>query len=208
MLTIWFATTNPGKVRSAQRRLEPHGITLYPTTIELDEQQINDPEIIASKKAEQAYRQLQKPVMVIDAAWDIEALRGFPGPYAKYVFETIGVEGILQLLKPQKKQAERLAKFVHVLAFQDGTMQQAKIFTGIVRGSIARSVRGGNTTYGWSDAIRIFIPDGWKKTQGEMNDEEQLAFRTQTGQYYNDFAVWYKQHIEAIQGRRSPSLAL
>lgn len=207
MLQVYFATTNSGKIRSAQRRLEPLGIKICKANLDLEEKQDNDFEVIASQKADDAYRQLQKPVMVIDAGLCIDALNGFPGVYSKYVFGTLGVEGILKAMAELKEEeGQRKAHFKHVLAFQDGTMQQPKIFTGIVSGKIATEVRGDNMTYGWSDAIGIFIPDGWNTTQGEMTDDEQLEFRRQTGEYYTEFANWYKQNVEDIHGRHSAAL--
>lgn len=207
MLTIYFATTNSGKIRSAQRRLKEYGFKIYQASLELDEKQDNDFENIAGQKADDAYRQLQKPVMVIDAGLCIDALNGFPGPYSKYVFDTLRIEGILKaMIEFKEEEGQRKAYFKHVLAFQDGTLQQAKIFTGIVSGKITTEVRGSNMTYGWSEAVRIFIPDGWDKTQGEMTDEQQFEFRRQTGEYYTEFANWYKQYAEAIHGKRSATL--
>jgi XTP/dITP diphosphohydrolase len=207
VLTVYFATTNSGKIRSAQRRFEPLGIKICKASLELEEKQDNDFEVIASQKADDAYRQLQKPVMVIDAGLSIDALNGFPGPYSKYVFETLKIEGILRaMIEFKEEEGQRKAYFTHVLAFQDGTRQQPKIFTGIVSGKIATEIRGSNMTYGWSDAVRIFIPNGWDKTQGEMSDEQQFEFRQQTGTYYTEFANWYKQDVEDIHGRHSAAL--
>lgn len=54
---------------------------------------------IAYRKAEYAFDTLRCPLMVDDTAFSIEALNGFPGPYAAYVLSTIGNEGILKLLE-------------------------------------------------------------------------------------------------------------
>ena len=203
MFRIYLATTNPVKIKSAKHRFETFSFDIQPVDLELDERQTNDSEIIASQKVDDAYRQLQQPVMVIDATLYIEALNGFPGACTEYIFETIGVEGILQIMRKHKK---RQAQLVRVLAFQDGTMQQAKIFTDVVKGKITTKARGNNYFYDWSDAIRIFIPDGWDKTPGEMSDDEQLEFRRQNRAYDADFANWHRPYFEAIHGKRSATL--
>lgn len=190
-IIIHFATTNPGKIRSAERRLEPHGIKVVSRPLELEELQVEDPELIASRKAKQAFTQLQQPVFVIDAALEIRALNGFPHAYAKYIFESIGVAGILRLMSKKK---DRYAEFVHVLAYNDGSLEQPKTFIGRVPGTLTHRIQGDNGTYGWSDAIRIFKPEGWNKTQGQMTDAEQLRFRQQTGKYYEEFADWLRKH--------------
>lgn len=195
MLQIWFATTNEGKAKSAQRRLEPLGITVMPTSMELNEKQIDDLEIIAAMKAEQAFAKLQKPVFVIDAGFHIHAYDNGPGAYAKSFFQKFGVKGILRLMRGEK---DRSCEFVHVLAYKDEILDQPKIFSGIVGGSIARKASGNNKTYAWSIAYRIFIPDGHTKTQGDMSDEEQLQFREETSSYYAEFAHWYVHHIRAL----------
>ena len=67
--------------------------------LEMPEHRSEDVAEIARGKAEYAYRQLRRPLIVDDTAFCIDALNGFPGPYAAYVLNTIGNPGILKLME-------------------------------------------------------------------------------------------------------------
>lgn len=68
-------------------------------SMEIPEYRHDDVGEIAYRKAEYAYQTLRCPLIVDDTAFSIEALNGFPGPYAAYVLSTLGNEGILKLLE-------------------------------------------------------------------------------------------------------------
>src|SRR5690606_18904831 len=72
---------------------------------------------VAKVKAHQAYEMLQKPVLVDDSSFHIVALGGFPGPYIKYMLETVGAEGIMKFMQGQ---TDRSAYFMSSLVFIDG----------------------------------------------------------------------------------------
>ena len=86
---------------------------------------------IAREKAEFAYRAIARPLIVDDTGLFIDALRGFPGPYAAYVHDTIGNAGVLKLMEGVE---ERGAHFETAIAFarEDGI----RIFRGILPGTI------------------------------------------------------------------------
>merc|ERR1712100_713437 len=71
---------------------------------------------ICHAKAEAAFASLQRPVVVQDSGFAIAALSGFPGPYTKYVLQTIGVEGLLKLMEGQE---DRRCGFVACVGFAD-----------------------------------------------------------------------------------------
>lgn len=68
--------------------------------VQLDCPEYRDDDIgeIAYQKARFAYEKLKTPLIVDDTAFAIPALNGFPGPYAAYVYGTIGNEGISRLM--------------------------------------------------------------------------------------------------------------
>lgn len=86
---------------------------------------------IARAKAEFAYQAISRPLIVDDTGLFIDALRGFPGPYAAYVHDTIGNAGILKLMEGVE---DRGAHFETAIAFarEDGI----RIFRGILPGTI------------------------------------------------------------------------
>lgn len=95
--------------------------------------EFRDPDVskIAMEKARYAFQHLKRPLIVDDTAFCIDALNGFPGPCAAYVLDTIGMEGILTLMKGRE---DRRAFFETAIAFADES--GIKIFTGRVEGRI------------------------------------------------------------------------
>ena len=120
MRTLWFMTGNVGKVREAKHALEPLGYNVRQLTVdglEIVEPQCDDLEIVARSKLEQARPYLPNPndaLMVEDAGLFIDKSNGFPGVYSAYVLETLGCDGILNLLEGEN---ERGAQFEAVAAY-------------------------------------------------------------------------------------------
>jgi XTP/dITP diphosphohydrolase len=92
---------------------------------------------IARGKAGYAYEQLKTPLIVDDTGFFIDALNGFPGPYAAYILNTIGNSGILKLMEGQK---DRNARFITAIAFAD--KNGVRVFKGTIEGRIAHAARG------------------------------------------------------------------
>jgi XTP/dITP diphosphohydrolase len=87
-----YVTTNPGKVREAERYLSAGSVE----RLDFDYPEIQAPELgpIAAQGAREAYRHAGEPVLVDDAGLFVEGLDGFPGPYSSYVEETLGIERV------------------------------------------------------------------------------------------------------------------
>ena len=130
--------------------------------LEIPEHRSDDVGEIARGKAQYAYNQLQTPLIVDDTGFSIEALNGFPGPYAAYVLHTIGNTGILKLMDGVK---ERQAHFTTAIAFADES--GIRVFTGSIQGNITTSPRGENG-FGYDPIVDI---DG--RTLAEMSLEEK-----------------------------------
>ena len=107
--------------------------------LEVPEHRADDVAEIAKGKAEYAYRQLRTPLIVDDTAFCIDALHGFPGPYAAYVQNTLGNSGILKLMDGIP---DRRARFVTGIAYADE--RGIRVFTGTIEGRITISPRGEN----------------------------------------------------------------
>jgi XTP/dITP diphosphohydrolase len=106
-------------------------------SLDLPEHRSNDVGEIASGKAEFAYRQLKTPLIVDDTGFFIDALNGFPGPYAAFVLQAIGNAGILKLMEGRP---DRTARFTTAIAYADG--QGIRVFTGTIDGRITDRPRG------------------------------------------------------------------
>lgn len=106
--------------------------------LEIPEYRDNDVRNIAREKARYAYSRIGQPLIVDDTAFCVDALNGFPGPYAAYVQETIGNAGILKLMDGV---GDRQAHFETAIAYADGS--EIRIFSGVIDGMVTEAPRGG-----------------------------------------------------------------
>ena len=67
--------------------------------LDIPELRSDDVKEISREKARYAYEHLHVPLIVDDTEFSIDALNGFPGPYAAYVLKSIGNAGILRLME-------------------------------------------------------------------------------------------------------------
>lgn len=106
-------------------------------SLEIPEYRHDDVREIARRKAEYAFGIVGRPLIVDDTSFSIEALNGFPGPYAAYVLGTLGCPGILKLMDGVRN---RRASFETAIALATGTGTQ--VFPGTIEGSIVSTPRG------------------------------------------------------------------
>lgn len=167
-MRLTFVTTNTGKANEVRSLLKTFGIEIDVCTIKLTEIQSDSLEEIATKSCEEAHEILKGPVFVEDAGLFIECLNGFPGPYSSYVYRTIGIAGVLKLMRGEEN---RLARFKSCIACKlPGT--PIKLFSGVCIGKISHEPRG-SSGFGFDP---IFVPEeGNGKTFAEMSVEEKNA---------------------------------
>ena len=152
-----------GNVNKAAQFSKYLGMPVDHQKIDLDELQSFQLIEVIEHKARQAYERIKKPVIVDDVSFEMEALNGLPGPFIKFFEEILGVDKISELAYKYDNQRVRARM---MLGFFDG--KQFYSFEGFTDGKISREVLGENG-FGF-DAI--YIPDGYKKTRAEMNDDE------------------------------------
>lgn len=167
MKKIIYVTGNWAKLMSARQFLEPLGIEVENIKMDTTEIQANTIEEVAIYSSKEASEKLKQSVLKNDSGLCIEALGGFPGPYTRYIEETIGEDGILKLLDGIEN---RTAYFVEVLAYTEYGKDPV-VFKSITKGRIAKEKSG---TYGWSFDF-IFIPEGSDKTLANYPDEERFS---------------------------------
>ena len=78
-MTIWFMTTNRGKVEEARQHFANYGIEVKQFEFEATEPQADDLEIVALSKIEQALPPFLIPMILLveDAGLFVDALDGF-----------------------------------------------------------------------------------------------------------------------------------
>src|SRR5207247_8466961 len=94
------------------------------------------PENIARFALGSALKNNKRLIVVEDSGLFIEGLSGFPGPYYSFVYETIGLKGILSLLRSSRN---RRAYFQSSVAAGSSSLEP-QLFIGTVRGRISRSI--------------------------------------------------------------------
>ncbi|MEY4744924.1 MAG: hypothetical protein RL272_869 [Candidatus Parcubacteria bacterium] len=188
-MKIFFATSNAAKVTSVARVLGSYGIAVERVDVELPELQADEASGVALGKVRAAMDVLRAPVMVVDSAFHIDALRGFPGPYVKHVTAKLGTQGYLDLLARHADPSARGCAFKDAIAFADPALPAPLVFERVERGRVSDAPRGDPAGHKSKTAM-LFIPDGCDKTIAEMAPEEFHAYRTRPGteRVYHDLA--------------------
>jgi XTP/dITP diphosphohydrolase len=184
---VFFATGNIHKFMEARSLLSPYGIAVGMLRIKGDEVQSDSLSEIAQKSVKGAYNQCRLPVIVEDAGLFIDALSGFPGPYAAYAYKTIHNDGILKLMEGVP---ERRAKFEAAVAYFDESLTEPIVFFGESNGQITSVERQekGKSGFGFDP---IFQPNGSKQTFAEMTIEEKNGY-SHRAMAMRKFAEWYR----------------
>jgi XTP/dITP diphosphohydrolase len=184
---VFFATGNINKFNEARSILSSYGFAVAMLRVKGDEMQSDSLKEIAQTSAVNAYKRSHLPIFVEDAGLFIDALSGFPGPYAAYVYKTIHNSGILRLME---NVADRRARFQSVIAYCDETLCEPECFEGESSGEITLTERKpqGKSAFGFDP---IFQPVGSSKTFAEMTIEEKNGF-SHRAIAIRKFAEWYK----------------
>lgn len=184
---VFFATGNINKFNEARSILSPYGIAVGMLRVKGDEIQSDSLKEIAQASAINAYKRSRLPIFVEDAGLFIDALSGFPGPYAAYVYKTIHNSGILRLME---NAVDRRAKFQSVIAYCDETLCKPECFDGESKGEITLTERKqqGKSAFGFDP---IFQPLGNSKSFAEMTIKEKNSF-SHRALAIRRFAEWYK----------------
>ncbi len=184
---VFFATGNINKFNEARSILSQHGFAVGMLRLKGDEIQSERLKEIAEKSVINAYKRCRLPIFVEDAGLFIDALSGFPGPYAAYVYHTIHNSGILKLME---KLNDRKAKFQSVIAYcDDQTPCEPICFEGESQGEIAIAERKELSKSGFG-FDPIFQPANSTKTFAEMTIEEKNGY-SHRAMAIRKFAEWY-----------------
>jgi len=183
---IFFATNNFHKFDEARRVLAEYKIAVGMLRVKALEIQSDSLSDIAQASAIDAFERCHLPIIVEDAGLFVNVLKGFPGPYAAYVYKTVGNAGLLKLMASVK---DRKAMFHSAIVYYDGHGAPV-CFEGEAAGKITSEERVGNGKSGFG-FDPIFQPDGSAKTFAEMTLEEKNGF-SHRAKAINKFAKWYK----------------
>ena len=165
-MNINLVTSNSGKVEELTSILEPFGHNASQLNIPCPEIQASTLEKVVDFGLEWLHSQgTPAPLIIDDAGVFVDELKGFPGVYSRYVYDTINPNG---LLKQMEGIDNRSASFKCVigLLLEDGSTHK---FVGECPGNIIHEMRG-NGGFGYDP---IFIPEGYDKTFAELPPEDK-----------------------------------
>jgi len=185
---IFFATNNVNKFNEARMVFAVYKIAVGMLRVKTLEVQSERLEEIAKTSAIEAFKKCNLPVIVEDAGLFVEALNGFPGPYAAYVYKTIGNNGLLKLME---KIENREARFQSVIAHCSAELKSPVCFKGEAVGEITKEERRGNHKSGFG-FDPIFKPASSDRTFAEMSVMEKNRY-SHRAKALHEFAKWYKK---------------
>jgi XTP/dITP diphosphohydrolase len=183
---VFFATGNINKFNEARSILSKYDMAVVMLRVKAVEIQSSSIIKIAEHSVIDAFKRCHLPVIVEDAGLFIEALDGFPGPYAAYTYRTIHNEGILKLMENMEN---RRATFQSAIAYCDSSACVPVCFEGEAKGEITQKSRSeqGKSGFGFDP---IFQPLGSRKTFAEMTIEEKNGF-SHRAKALSKFAEWH-----------------
>jgi XTP/dITP diphosphohydrolase len=184
---VFFATNNINKFNEARRVLGEFNIAVGMLRAKSFEIQSDSLEEVAKASVINAFHRCNLPIIVEDAGLFVDSLKGFPGPYAAYVYGTISNCGLLRLMENVRN---RRGRFESVIAYLSEEIKEPVCFGGTVLGKIALNERrkGSEAGFGFDP---LFIPSGSRKTFAEMGVEEKNR-SSHRANAFRKFARWYK----------------
>ncbi len=170
-MKVNYVTTNTMKFEVAQAYFDK-----LSDDYELVQYKIDTPEIqststidIARQSALWAAKETGEICIKMDAGFFINALKGFPGPFIKYVNDWLTQEEFLALLS---NKDDRSAYFedATAVAFPDG---RSEVFSLKTYGSVSTQINPVSDKW---PANLLFIPEGHTEALGFLSPEEQNKF--------------------------------
>jgi XTP/dITP diphosphohydrolase len=184
LIDFYFATGNEHKLEEARAALSPHkiNITKFEGAEKLEIQHTNLEEIAKAALSLIVTKTDDKLVFVEDSGLFVHELNGFPGPYSSFGFETIGIDGILKLMRDAKN---RKAEFRSSVSLGTKGMILAT-FSSVTEGMLTAEAKGENG-FGFDP---IFVPMWTNKTFGQMELKEKTVY-SHRAKALLKMALWY-----------------
>lgn len=170
MKEILFITSNQRKVLEMNEILKDYGINLIQESV-LDyiEDKDKDMKEVCESASRYLAKKLNQEVVVEDTGLYFEAYNNFPGPHPKFVFNSLGFEGIMKLLEGKSRKAYFKTAVAYCKPGED-----PKIFEGIMHGTISEKVYSPEKEAMPYD--HIFLPDGYDRVIIDMEIKEKNSF--------------------------------
>ena len=182
---INLATKNMDKYEELRNILDNFDLDLRVVDLKGTEIQAFSVLSVAEQSAKEISTKTDEAFIVEDSGVYINSLYGFPGPYSAFVYKTIGLGGIVRLLKNRE---DKTAEFHSAIVYGDKG-KVVKSFIGICEGNISTNLQG-DQGFGYDP---IFTPKGKSKTFAEMSlsEKNQISHRSKAAR---TFAEWLEKN--------------
>lgn len=172
-MELVFASNNENKIREAKKIFEKKGykiLSLKEVAIEIDpEENGKTYEENSFIKAKAIYDICKKPVIADDSGFEVDELNNEPGIYsARYKNIPTEKERNEYILEKLKNSNNRNARLKTVICYINENGQDTYVM-GNWEGKVAKEIKGENG-FGYD---RIFIPNGFDITVGQMDSEQK-----------------------------------
>lgn len=165
---LTFITSNQEKFRIADSIMKKKGIQLSRQGMELTELQSENLLEIAEYSAAEAFGKLKTAVAVTDVGFYITALRGFPGPFVKYINRYLTADNLLSLMSGIENREMIVKEYLVIIDAQSKKL----VYSTQFHGKIAHEpFKSSGTSF-----ERIFIPDGFSAPIAEASPEIQFDY--------------------------------
>ena len=145
-LKLWFVSSNGEKAEEIQAIVSPANIQIVSSLQRIPELQYDDIAKVVRRKALDAFRRIQRPLLVEHTALILSSLNGFPGAQTQYFWDCLHADKFAQMFGGEPVVAKS------VLGYCDG--RRIHLFHGDVEGVVAQTPSS-NTEFAWDC---IFIP--------------------------------------------------
>ena len=184
---IYFVTTNKHKVQEVKEILKGYALEIEQLNEEYAENHDESLEKIVENAVKELARKLEKPVVIEDTGLFFEAYAGFPGALPKFVFNSLGFQGIFKLLQGENRKAY----FKTVVGFCEPG-QEPVLFSAKMEGEITEEVFDKDKDLMPYD--HIFQPEGKTKTISGMSLKEKNEF-SQRAKAFRKFGDYMRENI-------------
>jgi XTP/dITP diphosphohydrolase len=152
-----------------EKKIEEFNIVLGEKEVKFEIMKVSYPELrsddpceISKIAAKGLCEKLNKTVVVEDSGLFIDSLNGYPGTCTRYIYDRVGLKGILKLMKGVRN---RKAHYRSAIGYCEPG-KKPECFLGQEEGKLAEKEKGKG---GWGHDP-IFIPKGSKKTYAELKN--------------------------------------
>lgn len=183
-MNVVFVTANQSKHREVARLLS--GLEVRSQRLDLARPITDDLVEIARSRAQEAYERLGEPCFVENTGLYFHDHDGAPGPSFKRTWRELGESGFASTFGGSRG----IARVAVALALSHDDI---RVFEGSISGTLLDAPRG-EGGYGYD---RLWIPDGYDRTLGEMADSTYVV---------NMRAAPYLELGACLRGERAPGV--